>query len=297
MNPSDHDPGPAGPRGGTAWGGDAPWGGTDSSADAPPPLPDYDAGPEQLARVPWRWWEPIVVFVFTIVSSTVLGFLATFLLTLGADCGAERTPGRCDVGDAVFIAIFEIALGAWALLWVKVRWNTGPRSLGLSADRLQSNLGVGLVTGIVGFIAGPVIIGTLAQFIVDAVSDGPVKAPEQLPFGDAPHWGALLITGLSVVVLAPIAEEMFFRGFLYQGLRRKLAVVPAGIVSALIFGAAHIQPGAVLGLLLLIPAITVLGFILAWVFERRSSLVPSITAHALFNLVGFSLYLVSLAAE
>jgi CAAX protease family protein len=272
-------------------------------SDTPPPLPDYVAGPEPLARVPWRWWEPLLVFLFTLVSSTVVGFAANAVITRGIDCTAPlavlpaRLAHRCDIGNAVFIAIFEIALGAWALIWVKVRWNTGPRTLGLTFERLSSNVGFGLAAGAVGFVVGPIIVGSLAQLIVNMLSSGPVDAPQQLPFEGTPHWLALVITGFSVIVLAPISEELFFRGFLFQGLRRKLSFTGAGIVSAIIFGAAHVQAPFGLGLLLLIPAITALGVILAWVFERRASLVPAMTAHALFNFVGFSLYLVTLGAN
>jgi hypothetical protein len=250
--------------------------------------------------VPWRWWEPLIIFLFTLVSSTVVGLLANVVLTRGVDCSAPsgvlpaRLANRCDIGNAVFIAIFEIALGAWALIWVKVRWNASARTLGLTTDRLGPNIRTGLAAGAIGFVVGVVVVRRLAQFIVDLISQGPVTAPEQLPFEGTPDWLALVITGVSVVVLAPISEELFFRGFLYQGLRRKLPLVGAGVVSALIFGAAHIQPPFGLGLLLLIPSITALGFILAWIFERRASLVPSMTAHALFNFVGFSLYLISL---
>lgn len=272
-----------------------PW--ADASDAPPPPLPEYDPGPEALARVPWRWWEPLVIFLFTLVSSTVVGFLVTAALTRGINCTADGLPARlenrCDIGNAVFIAIFEIALGAWALIWVKVRWNAGPKTLGLTSDRLGANIKVGLATGAVGFVAGPVIVGALAQLIVNLISKTPVTSPDQLPFEGTPHWLALVITGVSVILFAPIAEEMFFRGFLYQGLRRKLPLVGAGIVSALIFGAAHVQPPFGLGLLLLIPAISVLGFILAFIFERRSSLVPAITAHALFNTIGYTVYVLT----
>jgi membrane protease YdiL (CAAX protease family) len=269
--------------------------------EGPPALPVYDVGPEALGRVPWRWWEPIVVFLLTLVTSTVVGLLANVVITAGVDCGTplsvvpSRAAYRCDVGNAIFIAIFEIALGAWALLWPKIRWNASARTLGLTSDRLGSNIRVGFAAGAIGFVVGVVVVGLVAQFVVDLFSTGPVEAPQQLPFEGTPHWLALVITGVSVIVFAPVAEELFFRGFLYQALRRRLSLVGAGIVSALIFGAAHMQPPFGIALLLLIPSITALGFILAWVFERRSSLVPSITAHALFNSIGFSIYLISLA--
>ena len=46
--------------------------------------------------------------------------------------------------------------------------------------------------------------------------------PEQVP--QTVKGGLLIVSGFVVVVLAPLAEETFFRGFLYKGLRRRLSV-------------------------------------------------------------------------
>ena len=46
---------------------------------------------------------------------------------------------------------------------------------------------------------------------------------------------------LAVIVVAPVAEEFFFRGFFYRALRTKLRVWAAALIDGLVFGALHFQ--------------------------------------------------------
>jgi hypothetical protein len=88
----------------------------------------------------------------------------------------------------------------------------------------------------------------------------------------------LLLFALVTVVLAPIAEELLFRGFLFGGLLR-FGFVPAMLISAVAFAAWHLSPQA-------IPLIAV-GCVLAWLYYVSASLWQAITFHAIFNLVAF----------
>ena len=94
---------------------------------------------------------------------------------------------------------------------------------------------------------------------------------------DATQQPALLalvvITGL---VLTPVIEELLFRGILYQALRRTMSPGSAALVSAFIFAVMHGQ------LVLLIPFM-IMGVILALIYERSGSLIPTILVHACNN--------------
>lgn len=83
---------------------------------------------------------------------------------------------------------------------------------------------------------------------------------------------------LLIAVAAPIAEEIFFRGMLFGGLRRRLSTMPAAAISAAVFGALHASTG-----ISAVPPLIVFGFVLALLYERTGSLVPGIAAHALNN--------------
>jgi len=95
-----------------------------------------------------------------------------------------------------------------------------------------------------------------------------------------PGWQGLALALLLGAVVAPIAEETFFRGFLFAGLRKYCSFWIAAGVSALIFAAGHMVPGAILPLYFL-------GFLFAWLRERTGSIWPSIAMHMLNNALYF----------
>src|SRR5205823_2620837 len=68
-----------------------------------------------------------------------------------------------------------------------------------------------------------------------------------------------IIIGVLIIVLAPISEEIFFRGFVFGGMRNRWPVVLAAVVSALIFGAFHYTGTRSLTVL---PQLAVLGLVL-----------------------------------
>ena len=77
-------------------------------------------------------------------------------------------------------------------------------------------------------------------------------------------------------VVAPVVEEIFFRGFLFQGFRQQYGWMPAVFISSAIFGAVHLDPVA------LIPTF-VLGCVLAYVYHRSNSVWPGMIFHAAIN--------------
>ena len=90
-------------------------------------------------------------------------------------------------------------------------------------------------------------------------------------------WEArLLVFGLAVI-LAPLLEEIFFRGAFFRHLRTRLGLIGAGLFSGFIFAALHPQGW------MAIPALTAMGFSFAAIREWRDSLIAPMTAHAINN--------------
>ncbi|MGH2981799.1 MAG: lysostaphin resistance A-like protein, partial [Solirubrobacterales bacterium] len=83
---------------------------------------------------------------------------------------------------------------------------------------------------------------------------------------------------LLIVGIAPVAEEVFFRGMLFGGLRRRLPTIAAALISAAVFGALHAPTGVST-----VPPLIAFGFVLALLYERTGSLGPPIVAHAINN--------------
>jgi len=85
-----------------------------------------------------------------------------------------------------------------------------------------------------------------------------------------------LLMGINTGVLGPIGEEVFFRGFVYTGLRRKYGVKNGILLSSLFFGLTHGIPWQ-------IPYAFVAGIILAYVYEKTGSLYSPILLHVINN--------------
>ncbi len=87
----------------------------------------------------------------------------------------------------------------------------------------------------------------------------------------------LVVLGL----LAPVAEELVFRGLLYGWLAGRWGNLVAFVLSSLAFAAAHTEP---LHILMVLP----LGFWFGWLRWRTGSLVPTIVAHIINNTIAVS---------
>jgi membrane protease YdiL (CAAX protease family) len=95
---------------------------------------------------------------------------------------------------------------------------------------------------------------------------------------------SLVLLGVAVTLLAPIAEELLFRGVLVTALQRLaptrswLPVVV--LVDGLLFGGAH-------GELVQLPGLAFLGMVLAYTYTKTARVLPGIMMHAGFNAVAF----------
>ncbi|MHB1638877.1 MAG: CPBP family intramembrane glutamic endopeptidase [Candidatus Dormibacteria bacterium] len=89
---------------------------------------------------------------------------------------------------------------------------------------------------------------------------------------------------IAIVVIAPVVEEIAFRGFIFGGLRGRIGTAWAVVASSLVFALAHtLSVGG--SILLLGPSLFIAGVALALVYERTRSLYPGMALHASFNLV------------
>ena len=97
-----------------------------------------------------------------------------------------------------------------------------------------------------------------------------------------------LLVAITAVVLiaglAPIAEELFFRGFVFSGLRSRMTMLPAALISGLVFGLVH----APTGITTVVP-LAVLGAVLAWLYDKTGSLWPPVIAHVLNNALALAI--------
>ena len=117
----------------------------------------------------------------------------------------------------------------------------------------------------------------VVAYMVSYANDVAFSPPEQdIVNAFPPSAAGVVLFTIVAVVMAPLCEEIYFRGFVFKGFANSWGWVRGAAVSGAFFSLAHLQ------LTLFVPFF-VLGFGLAWVYQRTGSLWTSIALHATFN--------------
>jgi hypothetical protein len=254
-----------------------------AASELPPQRPDAGPGGEGSAPPPatWKPIEALPVGLIALGVTAIVGAVAAAFFPNVVSRGPGGAVGESPAFFTLASFIQEAALGGAVAVWILFVNHGRLASLGLPPRRPWADVLVGVVAGVAMVLMAGIVLEAVHS-IAQALLGHNVSNPEQVP---SDVKGAYLaVSGVVVVGLAPLAEEAFFRGFLYKGLRRRFSVWPAALISASFFGLVHF---AGLTYLLIIPSLIVVGVVLALVYERRQSLMASAAAHAVFNLIGF----------
>ncbi len=159
------------------------------------------------------------------------------------------------------------------------RYRLGWEGLGFrSFDRDKFWMAVVAAAGAWGAV---IVYGLLLTLVF-----GEGAAPEQDIEDLFDSRAVLPVVGIAVVLVAPLAEEVFFRGFVFPGLIRPVGVFGAILVSGLLFGMFHVTGADSAGLVI---PFTPIGMLFAWLYFKTGTLWTSIVSHLVFNLVSFIL--------
>lgn len=248
----------------------------------PPPPEDGNRGRGARHAV-WTLVDCLGVFALTPVLAALL-FLAGTLVaaTLGGAGGLSQGVAGVLSGAVVFVVLISAAFA-----WVRVRYPGHARDLlGWSSPRWRDAL-IGLGLGLLGFLVINVGLGSLVELLARlAGSDPPAVQQDYQDMVRNAETAPFFI--LMAVVLAPLAEELFFRGMLFPAFARRLGVAAGIVISALLFAVLHVGTGATADLApnaILAALIFPLGLLLAWIYHRRGTLLAPILVHAVFNLL------------
>lgn len=128
----------------------------------------------------------------------------------------------------------------------------------------------------------PIVLAVLGTTVLSFVVSQLGPQPEGVREVTQGLRGVQALLTLAVLgLLAPVAEELVFRGLLYGWLAGRWSNLVAFLLSSLAFAAAHTEP---LHILMVLP----LGFWFGWLRWRTGSLVPTIVAHIINNTIAVS---------
>jgi CAAX protease family protein len=256
-------------------------------SSTPPPLPDLPGlfegvdpallpegdriDPYEGAPLPsWPAWSaPVAIvaaFAVAIVGGVVVAIVAG---ATGADL--EHPPPAVNI-VATFVQ--DGAFIATALLFADHFGGLVPAQLGLRRARLRPALGWSAVTLFAFFVAS----GVWASLVN-------IHQKDELPSDLGVHQStvALVAVCVLVTVVAPIAEELLFRGYVFGALRGWRGPWVAAVLTGIVFGAIHVASAPVVFLF----PLGVLGFMLCLLRWRTGSLLPCMAVHAFNNSIAF----------
>jgi membrane protease YdiL (CAAX protease family) len=215
--------------------------------------------PSAPLYVPWGWLD-----LAKVVGLVGLG-IVVILSLVGEREGGITSP-------VIYIAIIAIyGLVALGVYLFAGRRRGGWQALGMRVPPLSMMILIPVI--IVGEFIGIFAINSAIALVQGGNFDNPQQAALMSGGPFSPTSFAMLF--FLIAIVAPIAEELFFRGMLYALLRKWGAAV-AIVGSAFIFAIVHFIP-------ILIPSLFFVGLILGVMREKSMSLLPSILLHMLQN--------------
>ncbi len=218
------------------------------------------------------WGLPAVLLALLL---PLLIWASSLAIALSSDTSAELSTGELIVGLVVTILVLDglfIGLATGLSLWhYKLGWGElGFRPFDRNFWWLPPVAAVGSWIAVIAYIA------ILAAFGAEANQEEVEELFESR--------AVLPLAGVAIVLAAPLAEEIFFRGFIFAGLLRPFGLVGAMVTSGFLFAIFHVTGPDTLGLVL---PFGLIGMLFAWLYHRTGSLWASIATHLIFNLVSF----------
>ena len=257
---------------------------------APPPSGNGREGDGAgWGRVPLDQVDSPYSVLLAFVSVLIFIFPNLLIVLSGAltdtDAAAPVLNDAQMVFTLVVSLILQLLLFGAALLPLIIRRRLDGRLFGPTRPRWTGvAIGLAIVSG---------IAATFAAYTVNAIlvlllgAEDPV---EQQILQDALAGGLpLILAALVAVVVAPVTEEVIFRGVLFRAMADKFGLWVGAVASSVIFALIHIeivfsQPIALGGLFLV-------AMVLAYAYHRTGNLVVPIIGHAVFNAFSLGLAL------
>ena len=247
-----------------------------ASSPAPPSLPS-EQGPALPGRAlrGMRGWPPWLALV-ALLSGFGVTIVATIItVAIAASAGVDVEPDLPPGLNIGLTLLQNVAFFITAVLFARTISRPRGQDFGLRPPaRLKRAIGV-----LFAVWAGFFFLSAAWAIALDL--DEKSDLPEQLGV-DLSALNLVIVT-LLVCVVAPVGEELFFRGFFFSALRNWRGAWPAAIITGLTFGAFHIESSPIGQLV----PLAIFGAGLCMLYHWTGSLYVPIALHAINNAIAF----------
>jgi membrane protease YdiL (CAAX protease family) len=241
---------------------------TEDEPRAEPPWPAPGPIARPAGRAGWRPWTAWAALIGAL-GFAILGGIVIALVAAAGGSSLEDPPPGVTLGGTF---LQDLAMIGGALLFAHMAGRPSAADFGLSLPRIghavRLSLGVWLAFFLFAWVWGLALGLQEEQTLPDALGiDGSDLQ--------------LVLVIVVITVMAPLGEEILFRGYFFGALRNWKGWIPAAIITGLVFGAIHIG-SAPIGYTV---PLAFFGFGLCALYQRTGSLYPCIGLHALNNSV------------
>ena len=237
---------------------------------------------KKWTAIAWTALYMAITFMVQLMLSFAYGMIAFFVAFQSAgrtmDAGAvqegiQYVMGLLTKGWMMILItlLCDMVLMAGFGTWYYFRERQYPFRPNYKSAFSLKNIGYIIVMGVLGQYASN-LIATLTGVLIPSAMDSYEDLAQNFDLSTASP--VLMI--LAVCIVGPIAEELVFRGMIFGKLRRAFSFWPAAIISGIMFGVFHmnIMQGVYA---------SVLGVLLAYVYEKTQTIFGSIFFHIVFN--------------
>ena len=232
----------------------------------------------------YRGPSPLILFGIVLALAESIGALLAVFGILDPTTTTGILPGLVVPMVVYFGIVTVFVVRSGALTWQQMGW---PSWAGARPGRLLGDAAAAVALVVPAALVMTIVGGLLA------VALG-VEPPPRLPLPrTSSDWAALVV---GAVLVAPLGEELFFRGFALSAWQRDLGPRAALVRSSVLFAEVHLIPitastgreGVSLVAVELVRYLPI-AFLLGWLFQRRS-IIASIFGHAAINATAVLLY-------
>src|SRR5919198_5997484 len=189
--------------------------------------PELPAGVEPRRRPRWAPWTSVVALVAGLAAA-LFGALVIGVVALAFGADFDRQPPTVTIAATL---IQDVCLIGSALLFARMAGRLRPGDFGLRATRLKPAIGWAVLAWASFYVFTAAFVAIVGAHPTD----------DQLPkeLGVDRSTAAMIAVAFLVAVVAPVAEEFFFRGYFFNALRNWRGLWPAAIGIGVVFGAIH----------------------------------------------------------
>ena len=232
---------------------------------------------------PWKIGEVFKIIILSLAFSYAFFIVFTFFLGFFESLtGTEFSFYK----NENFRMIFNTIILDLAVLFVILRFLHGVHrkrlaDMGLVKENIRRNIFYG-ISGYAGIIPVIFILGILVYILLNILKLKPPPQPIVAIFLAEENVGLIFTASVIAATFGPVIEEIFFRGVMYNAVKRKLGIFWGIFITSVLFSFLHTHAMSYF-LVGFIP-IAILGALLAYLYEKTGSLIPSITLHVANNI-------------